>query len=554
MSRFFLGPLVLAAFAVGLYPFSNAAEIRVEKSKIEAVTVFSDRAEITRQASVQVPAGAVEIVFGGLPLQIETDSLRVTGRGVPAILGAVDLKLEAQAPIPGPEFLAADTEVKRLEKEIAALDQEMASDKESREILRSFRLSAPEGGTAAGKPDPEGTKSLFLFVRSQTVELAQRALARDWKRKEVLEQLAVARAKRDAAKAPGSIKNRAISVSLEAKQAGALTLQLTYVVPNAVWHPNYRATLDDSLTKVQLGIEAVVTQRTGEDWSGVPLTLSTAAPYRGLAPGELAPWQLAVIESRPKTRMQSMEDRARMAPPPPAPLEEVAVPRKNEGPLNMAPGLIDQAAEVFHSSFNAAFAVPGKSDVPADGREHRVVISQESLPAILGFRTVPGLEEGVFMVAQLNAPLAYPLLGGPVRVFAGSAFRGQFGLEEQGPGKPFTLPLGTDNRITAKRVAQPEKRTSEGFGGKSIQIAYAFRTTLENRRDVPVTVVLEDRIPVSLDERIVVKLGEGTTPGSRAVADRAGVLEWDVPLAPGDKREVVLEFTVRWPKELQIGL
>jgi len=65
-----------------------------------------------------------------------------------------------------------------------------------------------------------------------------------------------------------------------------------------------------------------------------------------------------------------------------------------------------------------------------------------------------------------------------------------------------------------------------------------------------VTVVLEERIPVSEDERIVVELDKRTTPGFKDSPRRPGVKLWTFEMAAGEKREILLAYRVRHPKDL----
>ena len=207
-------------------------------------------------------------------------------------------------------------------------------------------------------------------------------------------------------------------------------------------------------------------------------------------------------------------------------------------------------AGVVHSSYNVAFTVPGRSDVPADGRDHRAGLRQETLAGQVEYRTVPGLNAAAYLVAKATAPKDYPLLFGPVRVFAGGAYLGSFGLNETAPGQEFMLPFGADNRIRVERTPLPQARSHEGITGKDRRIAYAFRTTIENLRDQSVTIVIEERVPVSEDERIVVERGKETTAGAEEVEDRPGVLEWRLTLEPRQRRDIVLAYSVRFPKDL----
>jgi hypothetical protein len=63
---------------------------------------------------------------------------------------------------------------------------------------------------------------------------------------------------------------------------------------------------------------------------------------------------------------------------------------------------------------------------------------------------------------------------------------------------------------------------------------------------------LEDRVPVSEDERIEVEMDMSTTPGSRPSERRPGVLLWTFDLAAGETREIVLAYRVRYPRDLLV--
>jgi uncharacterized protein (TIGR02231 family) len=137
-----------------------------------------------------------------------------------------------------------------------------------------------------------------------------------------------------------------------------------------------------------------------------------------------------------------------------------------------------------------------------------------------------------------------------MRALAGGAYLGTHALPETAPGAELSVPFGVDNRVKVQRVRQPQERGTEGFTGKTRQIAFAFRTTLENLRDEPVTVVVEDRVPVSEDERIVVEVSKETTPGHVESKQRPGVLLWSVELGRGETKDITLSYTVRLPKDL----
>jgi len=224
---------------------------------------------------------------------------------------------------------------------------------------------------------------------------------------------------------------------------------------------------------------------------------------------------------------------------------------------DLAPGVSEPAVvaetEVVRSAYNVSFRVPGRSEVPADGRDHRVTLRQEKLDANVVHRTVPGFDDRAYLTAVTTSPQEYPLLAGNVRVFAGGAYLGAYHLKETGPGVELTIPFGVDNRVEVIRVPEPEMRSSEGWTGKQRQVHKHERTIVHNLMDHEITLVLEDRLPVSEDERIEVEMGKETTPGYKDSERRPGVKLWTIELAAGEKKEIVLDYTVRYPREIDVG-
>ena len=117
MKFLFMLPRVIIAAAAGLLLFTiataRAAEQKVE-SKVSGVTVYADRALITRAATIRLAPGEHSLEFNGLPAGLSEDSVSATVRsGSAKILG---LELRRQ-------FLgeAKDDKIKALQKEIEKL-------------------------------------------------------------------------------------------------------------------------------------------------------------------------------------------------------------------------------------------------------------------------------------------------------------------------------------------------------------------------------------------------------------------------------------------------
>lgn len=535
---------------------AESATLRADPRIVE-VTVYRDRAEVVKEATVLLSPGANAVEFANLPFGVEQDTLRVSAVGIPATLGAIKVRERADEPQETPEWVTAQLEVRRIEAEIAALTQEAGVGSELRTFLKSVgKVTAANQARdlGEGRGDPAAIGAVYRLLEMKLGVLGQATVDRKTKRRELKEELALAQAKLDTLRPSGAIRSRSVIVEVEAQDAGSLTLRLAYVAPGASWRPSYRATLDAATGDVALISEGVVRQSTGEDWTAVQLRLSTASPSLGVEPPMLQPWILRpiVVFSRAEGGFVKASRSA-----------EADQERFMQNVLVVAPGVAhgdgaaqepaaQAQAQIVRSAYNVAFSVPGATNVPADGSEHRVVLRQETLAANLVHRTVPGLEDRAYLTAVMTSPGDYPLLAGPVQVFAGGAYLGSFPLKETGPGVELTLPFGIDNRIEIVRVPEPQMTGRGGITGKYRVVKRVHRTLIHNLLDHEATLVLEERLPVSEDERITVELGKETTPGFKDSPRRPGVKLWTLTLAAGEKREMRFEYSVRYPKGLNL--
>ncbi|MFQ5767265.1 MAG: mucoidy inhibitor MuiA family protein [Acidobacteriota bacterium] len=555
-----------------------AAEVDLPDAAIVEVTVFPDRAAITRSATVSLPAGRSVVRLMNLPWKMETNSLHVSAQGPPATLGAIDVETEAEKPVETKELQAARDEVRRIKTEMAALDGKEQTAAQMEAFLMALRATTGTRESeklGEGKIDVEAVSSIYTFIHERLDELGAEKLKREARRKDRGRDLKVAQARLAAARPSGSIKRRTVAVEIDLASAGRLTLRLQYVTAGASWKPSYRIGLNPSSGEVGLLSQAVVKQKTGADWHDVILHLSTASPARGVKPPELPP-----VFLRAALRIAARRRRSAL-------LENDVVDRMNatSGKIANSPAMkskgvsaravrgkededVEGAAAVLVPSGNETaeledertsrvspiltFHVAGPSTVPADGRDHRVTLQEARLASKLEYLAVPSRNTSAFLVAEVTAPSGYPLLAGPARVFLGAAYLGSFPLQETGPGARLKLPFGPDHRLEIHRFPVTTRK-KDSLSGRDHRESHGFRTTVANHRKTRVSVVVEERIPVSRDERIQVEMGRKTTPGWEEVEDRPGVFHWKLDLAPGQQGEVSLEYSIRYPANLLLS-
>ena len=184
------------ALAVGLLFVVTAPEVRAAEvaadSRIAAVTVFPDRAQVTRLIEVPLPAGDSTLVVSGLPAGLLGDSLRVEGEGsARLLLGAVEARTRHGR-------AATREEERRLQAEIEALGDRrrlvtdrIAALKFKQGVIEAVGVEFPKTRDEDGEsrlPDPEtwikawnalGEGSAQVRAEIAEAEVAARALDRE---------------------------------------------------------------------------------------------------------------------------------------------------------------------------------------------------------------------------------------------------------------------------------------------------------------------------------------------------------------------------------------
>jgi len=155
------------------------------------------------------------------------------------------------------------------------------------EQLGSLRVPARPEAKRGAPPPPSAFEArlALLEFRRKELGLRQEQLAAQREALRVAEEeLAALQARRAAEPERRNLRlhqlRKMAYVSLQAPDAGSargeFRVELSYRVPGAQWAPAYSLHFEPQRSKAQLTMRAQVRQRSGEDWEGVRLTLSTA--------------------------------------------------------------------------------------------------------------------------------------------------------------------------------------------------------------------------------------------------------------------------------------
>jgi hypothetical protein len=552
----------------------NASAQGGADAPIRKVTVYPDRALVTRVAEVKLPAGEQSILIENLPEAVLDESFRVRASGVEGlILLGMGHKVDQHAESPRQRV----AELERQIEQITKYQKQRVTDRlEAFGQQKSLLLAVTKNsGTIISDQVSKGTiavsqwEQAYTFVGSKLTLVNDSIRSAQIKMDSIDNQLALLQSELTAIRGSGSRATKSVQVDLRLARTGPVVVALEYTVPGATWMPLYDARLQSDTGTVVLNYNAEVRQHTGEDWNDVELTLSTATPSQGTDPGGFKPWYLSVVDELSKSRPMQTVD---------ALLGQVGGVQTNEqGQVLIRGGRDNEVSYIVEgvpvgdplggtgnsganlslvlgsivgaTDFVATFTTQRKESIPSGDKAIRTTVGQYTLPSSMQFISRPRNFEGVYRMASVTNQNDAPLMPGRVAIFVGGDFLGNAVISSLiVPGEEFKLPFGRDNAIKVDRKVIADKRTQTADKVKSEGI---IKIVMTNRSRLGRTIDLEEPLPTSKDNRIKIVLGDILPrPLSQ---DESGKANWTFAMKPGDSVSVSIPYRIEYAAGLRIN-
>ncbi|MFP2957319.1 mucoidy inhibitor MuiA family protein [Myxococcus sp. 1LA] len=499
------------------------------------VTVLEDRALVERRGEVPLSVGTQRLVIQGLsPLAVDR-SLQAKVAGGTISQARIRRAAKPQPPEAEREHRTALSQrVAELEQELRRVEADEARLTARQRLLDTARVDvhrAISEQAGAGQARAETWREQLETVRREQA-------AADTALRETLRQKQGLRARLEEARAsntqvePWAPPKVDVQAELEVGHptGGPATLSITYLVPCTAWRPSYRATLarEASGESVTLECEAVVWQRTEEDWKDVELAFSTARPTLGASPPRLQEDRLW-LRDKTEREKQVVEVTLR---------EEVIQTAGEPGVARREDALpgMDDGGEPL------TVPAPHRATVPADGEPYRVPLFQFTAPAASELVAIPEQSPLVHRVARFDNTGPTVLLAGPVKLVRTHGYVGRAQLRFTGKGERVKLGFGSEDALRVARTEDVARETSRLTGRKVT--THKVRLFLSNMGARPTPVAIEERIPVSEVESVEIQLLRESTKPAPARVSEDGIVRFELTASPRSQQELAMDYVV----------
>ena len=205
---------------------------------------------------------------------------------------------------------------------------------------------------------------------------------------------------------------------------------------------------------------------------------------------------------------------------------------------------VDQQQALFGYEFN----IKPLLTLPANGKAVTTEVARHQLAAQYEYQGIPKVDKEAFLVADATGWDKLNLLEGEANVYFDNAFVGKSILDSSTPSDTLHFSMGRDQGIRLQRTKVSDK-SSRRFLGSNQEQDMTWRIVVKNTRQEPVTLTVYDQTPVSRNSQISVTI-EDLSGGLRD--EQTGIVSWPMQLQPGEQRELLLQYKVKYPKNRRL--
>ena len=557
MKSYYMLVLGLAAsFALG-------GELQL-KGKIDAVTVYRGQALVTRVVELKTQAGLQEVVVTELPPRVIPGSL----------YAEADEGVEVRSILYRERPVGQDIreEVRKLDEQIRLTQDKIAAKHRHTEVLaeRKAYLGKLEQFTAPtanfeltkGILNADTLQKVTNYQFEQRNLIAEEELKTSVEERDLAEALVVLQRQRNeiTGGSARTVREALIFVNL-AKAEGKLRVR--YLVDLASWTPSYNIRADAKREKVSVEYNAAIQQMSGEDWTDVQMTLSTATPSLVARAPIIAALTVTLASPASKQAAFQFQDYAVQK----GEIEE----RRNKAQQNrssnlgavnntfanaegapsqvfnqgqqliqnglsgnnfsndpngreqskqldndlndiagelqildlVSQGKIAKKSEkgkaVISESVSVNYDLSGRSSLPSRSSEQLIQIASLPMKGQFYKVAIPLLTNYVYEEAMLTNEGKFVLLAGPASTFVAQQFVGRGEVPTVAIGEGFTVGFGIDASLRAERELIEK---TESIQGGNRELGFTYRLQIENFGNEAAAVRIMERLPISKENEV----------------------------------------------------
>jgi uncharacterized protein (TIGR02231 family) len=526
---------ILLFGVISLFSFSVALAVNQDENKIQSkikhITVYTQNAKISCDATARVSQGVSNIIIENLPSTIDGNSIQVKLTGEVRIL-SVSYRINYLSEVEkSKEYKALKDTLDRLSYDLQSVKNQISIYQgEETLITQNNKLGGDKGFTTVE------LQSLADFYRKRVGEIKSEIQKSQLKQSKLVEKIQKIQNQLNVL---NELKNKPTGeIVIEVGTNNALTtnIDFSYITSGVRWSPVYDLKSEGIDKPVELVYKANVMQNTGFDWNNVKLIISTGNPTADNSRPILNPRYVSFY-TPPVLGYDKSESKRKAEPAANMAMEYEDAPLAK---MSMEPQIV-----VNENQLNVEWEIDVPYNIPSDNLAHIVEMKKTTVPATYQYHTVPVLDNGAFLLAKVTDWGKLNLLPGNANLFFDGSYIGQSYIDPYNVSDTLLLSFGRDEKIKVKREKLLDLSSMKLVGANKKQ-TMAYEINIRNTKSTPISIDVLDQIPLTTTTEIEVELLESA---GASYLKELGKLNWKVELKPNETRKIKFVYSVKYPKD-----
>jgi len=196
------------------------------------------------------------------------------------------------------------------------------------------------------------------------------------------------------------------------------------------------------------------------------------------------------------------------------------------------------------------FEVKTPYTIKSNGEKLTVDLTTYDIDAIYEYYAVPKLDKDAFLIARIINWDQYNLLEGEANLYFEEAYVGRSILDARSLSDTLDISLGRDKNIIVGREKVDDFRKKRTVGANKID-SRGFKIIARNKKTQPIKLTILDQIPIASLSDISISADE--LSGGKLEAS-TGEIKWELILEAKSQKEIVLKYSVKYPKKEKVIL
>lgn len=496
-------------------PISYGFSMSILEAPIQHVTLYPNAANIERNIPVQ--SGETIITLTGLAANFDINQMQYQSNNV-EIYAVTHTDSALDKP--------SGEESKKLLKEIEKLKYEILEKEaviEAAHLQNEFLANLTDGSVNKVR---KAAYNAFLTIDS--VGLEKETLEKKLKELEF-----------DLNKINDhQFNQRTLKFYVKADKKGEINLK--YLVPYARWQPSYKVELDTKLQNLKITRMAMISQKTGEDWKNVNITLSSNSSQKYAQQLNPENWIVNYYEIEKKELQNEVVTQKRN-------FSNTSSPR---APAARSPFDFENTKpdfpqfEISEQSFSTEFKADAKTSISSSQQLIYLPLAVENHAAKLSIWAIPHQSKQAMIRAEVdNVQKSWPT--GSVKLYRDGDYIGEHIWNNLNTNN-LSLNFGVDDQVKVDVIEEEIKNVNKNNTESRVKNK---KYMIQNLHSFPIALNVFDSIPQSQNSQLKVSTSYSIQPTSKEWNQRKNISQWEINLSPKQIFELNVEHQFSYPKD-----